>query len=555
MRQPALSNQFQTDKHRINVLNFGYTRSAYWLRLSLVNHADQPVRRMLDLGFNRLSYVTFFQPDLNEKDYTSITTGCATPFSTRPYENRVFVFPLTVPAHSAQTYFLRIQSDNPIIIPAVLWSHELFHVHERDDYFSQAWYFGLATAMVIFNLFLWIALRDVIYLLYVCSVSALAISIGTMSGFTHEFLWSNSTWWSDISGSVGFALSYFFLLLFMRQMLNTRTTMPKTDRLILMMAGINLLFPLGFALSLQTFSIIYIPVSMLNSTLILVVALYCTIKCQRSAMIFFAAYFVLLLASFMTVLWAVGIAATNDLTTNSLQIGSAIEMLLLAFALADRYNLIRQEKEAAQQEAFVVQQDLMEHLQSHERILEARVAARTDELSVLNRKLEQLSTTDALTDIANRRQFDLVFDKEWHLGISAGLPLALTLLDIDWFKKYNDHYGHQAGDEVLRQVATLFCSNINRSRDLVARYGGEEFVFIAPATDADSALKMARNICESLQSLGLPHAPSAFGVVTISVGVAVMVPQPHDSPSTLLKAADEALYRAKKCGRNQAVLA
>ena len=177
------------------------------------------------------------------------------------------------------------------------------------------------------------------------------------------------------------------------------------------------------------------------------------------------------------------------------------------------------------------------------------------ELQVLNRKLEALSTTDELTGIANRRRFDEVLAIEWSRAARSKQSLALALLDIDWFKKYNDHYGHQAGDECLRSVTRAFNYSFCRTGDLVARYGGEEFVFIAPATDGENALSMAKKICATLQALALPHEVSGFGCVTASIGVAAIVPGEADTPDMLVNAADKALYRAKELGRNRAILA
>jgi diguanylate cyclase (GGDEF)-like protein len=198
---------------------------------------------------------------------------------------------------------------------------------------------------------------------------------------------------------------------------------------------------------------------------------------------------------------------------------------------------------------------MVSRLQDNIRHLDAKVVERTAELQILNCRLEALSTTDGLTGIANRRCFDKVLTSEWSRAARVGQPLALAMIDVDWFKKYNDHYGHQAGDECLRSVAGFLASRVCRTGDLVARYGGEEFVFITPATDGDNALSMAQKICEAIQSLALPHAMSAFGCVTISIGVAAMVPEEADAPEILVKAADLALYRAKGQGRNRVVLA
>lgn len=170
-----------------------------------------------------------------------------------------------------------------------------------------------------------------------------------------------------------------------------------------------------------------------------------------------------------------------------------------------RCNLSRDDEIGVVSTAF---NGMVGRLQDNIRDLDAKVMERTDELQILNRKLEALSTTDGLTGIANRRRFDEVLASEWSRAARSGQPLALAVLDVDWFKKYNDHYGHQAGDECLRSIARVFSSCVCRTGDLVARYGGEEFAFIAPATDAVNALSMAGKVCEALQALALPHEMS-----------------------------------------------
>jgi diguanylate cyclase (GGDEF)-like protein len=230
-----------------------------------------------------------------------------------------------------------------------------------------------------------------------------------------------------------------------------------------------------------------------------------------------------------------------------------MEMLLLAFALADRYNVMRREKARVREQLLLTQQQLVQTLQTSERELEQRVAQRTEELQVLNTKLETLSLTDALTGIANRRHFDDVLTQEWARATRIGAPLALAIMDVDWFKLYNDHYGHPAGDACLRQIAQTLASTVSRSSDLVARYGGEEFVFLAPMTDPAGAQAMARKVVQAVAALALTHAYSPLGHVTLSVGVVSLQPGADGSTETLLRRADAALYQAKHQGRNQVV--
>jgi diguanylate cyclase (GGDEF)-like protein len=194
-------------------------------------------------------------------------------------------------------------------------------------------------------------------------------------------------------------------------------------------------------------------------------------------------------------------------------------------------------------------------LTHHQARLEALVAVRTEELQESNRKLAALSTTDGLTGIANRRGFDIALEAEWRRAARNGQPLALCMMDVDFFKKYNDHYGHQQGDEALRAVARLIGEHARRTSDLVARYGGEEFALLAAATTAEDALALALTLCADLQKLAMPHAQSPFGVVTISIGVASMTPGDGVEPERLLREADRAMYRAKVAGRNRALAA
>jgi diguanylate cyclase (GGDEF)-like protein len=198
---------------------------------------------------------------------------------------------------------------------------------------------------------------------------------------------------------------------------------------------------------------------------------------------------------------------------------------------------------------------MAEQLQESYATLEQKVEERTRALAESNRKLELLSATDALTGIANRRRFDEVLALEWSRASRTGQPLALAMLDIDWFKPYNDHYGHQAGDVCLQRVAHVISSSICRGADLVARYGGEEFVFITPATNAEAALSLAEKLCEEFRAIALPHDKSPYGCVTVSIGVASMIPEADQNSNALIQAADQAMYRAKASGRNMAILA
>jgi len=188
--------------------------------------------------------------------------------------------------------------------------------------------------------------------------------------------------------------------------------------------------------------------------------------------------------------------------------------------------------------------------------LEASVRERTAELEAANRQLAALSSTDALTGLANRRRFDEVWESEWQRAARVGLPLALALIDVDYFKAYNDHYGHQAGDACLRQVASILAAEARRSGELVARYGGEEFVLVLPGASAAEARTVAERVRAAVEGRAMPHDHSpAAGCVTISIGVASARVLRAEHAEALLKEADGALYLAKHQGRNRVMTA
>jgi len=189
-------------------------------------------------------------------------------------------------------------------------------------------------------------------------------------------------------------------------------------------------------------------------------------------------------------------------------------------------------------------------LYERNRELEKLVEERTHELEMSNRKLQTLSNTDGLTGIANRRSFDLQLTQEWNHALRIGMPLSLIILDVDLFKHYNDHYGHLAGDVCLKTLAKALVHAERRSGRHVARYGGEEFVLLLPGAAQQETLETAKHIQQEIWALKLPHEFTEPGIVTVSLGVATIVPSRQYEPEELVRRADLALYRAKHLGRN-----
>lgn len=189
-------------------------------------------------------------------------------------------------------------------------------------------------------------------------------------------------------------------------------------------------------------------------------------------------------------------------------------------------------------------------------VLNRQLQEQKRQLETVNRALQYLATYDSLTEVRNRRFFNDYLDTEWRRLAREEAPLSLIMCDIDYFKLYNDTYGHQAGDECLRQVAQVLQCSVKRSADLVARYGGEEFAVVLPNTDIEGAACVAETIAQQVRGLQIPHAQSAVSdYVTLSLGVACCIPAPMSQPATLIAIADESLYRAKAAGRDRVSVA
>lgn len=174
------------------------------------------------------------------------------------------------------------------------------------------------------------------------------------------------------------------------------------------------------------------------------------------------------------------------------------------------------------------------------------------ELKTMSEKLERVSQVDSLTELYNKRYFNEACIREWRNATRLNCSLALIMIDIDFFKKYNDTYGHLQGDECLKTVATEIQSSVRRPRDIVARFGGEEFVVVLPDTNIEGATLIAQNVLANVEKLAIEHVGSALSgkVVTVSIGVAAAFPGEVDTMEILLKQVDHALYASKNEGRN-----
>jgi len=237
-----------------------------------------------------------------------------------------------------------------------------------------------------------------------------------------------------------------------------------------------------------------------------------------------------------------------DYCVSQSQAGVDHEADYRALSASGEYVWIRDVVHVVRDEAGVVQAligfmfDISERKKTEERLLG------------LQKQLEDFSFRDGLTGVANRRKFDAVLDEEWDAARRHTQPLSLILVDIDFFKQYNDHYGHVHGDECLKRVGAALGSVASRPRDLLARYGGEEFVLVLPATDDAAARRVSERCRQALFKEQIAHAASPVGqLLTVSLGVGTIIPSASDNLIQFIDAVDRRLYRAKQGGRDRSV--
>lgn len=304
-----MTERFRYERVESSSFALGFTRSAYWFRLDVGNSSDQSVTRLLVVDNPRISLVDAYVPD-GQGGYRAWFTGADRPQGGKAYDNRNFVFPLHLAAHSQQEVYLRVESSIGLLVPLQLWSVQAFHAYEREDYMARAGYMGIAIAMILFNLMLFIALRERIYLLYVtfvlCAVCALTIKNGMAPDWTLFGLPLNS----NVVYYSGASLALSGMLLFMRSMLQTTRLLPRVDRGLLALVVLYLVSPLIYAVALPQVSRVAIFVYLLTAFVMMGVGLACALKRQRSAYFFLAAFGLLILGGATTTLRALGILPT-----------------------------------------------------------------------------------------------------------------------------------------------------------------------------------------------------------------------------------------------------
>ncbi|WP_233356566.1 diguanylate cyclase [Pseudomonas mangrovi] len=521
---------------RASKLNFGYVDGAIWLRLTLQSVQSQTGDWRLEFSYPSLDRITLF--DVGSDGVRLGQAGDMLPFQQRSVANRAPVFDIRLQPGERRTLYVRASSEGAMTLDGTLYARNQHERHSVDGYLVHAMYSGTLIALGCYNLLLFFALRERPFLYYALFVSAFFVGILGLNGLGAQFLWSGGNWWTNRALPFGINAAAAIGLLFARSFLDTAKWMPRGDRWLrlatILLSGCalaTLLLPVQQALQLMSIS------GLCMCVCTLITGFVCVRKGAPGAALFLLAWLTLLLGASLLALRNFALIPSNAFTMHAMQIGSALEMILLSLALAARFNELKRQKEQV--------------LQSHERQLEHRVAERTEALEEANRQLSSMAMQDALTQLANRTSLQRQLDQAIQRAKRRNETLAVMLIDLDGFKPINDLHGHELGDQVLIEIARRL-RDCARDSDLPARLGGDEFVLICEAIhSAEHALEVAERILTGL------HAPILLGELCLQVGasIGIVLSRGEESGTTLIRQADAAMYAAKAAGRNRVMLA
>lgn len=538
---------------RDDALVFGFSRSTWWVHFRVRNAAQRRVFSTLDLGNPRQDYVTWHIVRNGIVTFTSNESGDRVPLSNRALPLRALITPLVLKPGETVDVYVRLRSEDGLFeaMPLRLSGTSEFVQSSGREELLFTLYAGGLIFLGLYNLLLFFSTREQVFGIYVAYLSMVALWSFTFPGYAFQMLWPDRPTLNHhiltISSAWGVATFGWFAIVYLK----LRERVPRwLYRLHLGLIGYNALVFIpgvvgGFAIGAAFGNI----GAFAMSAVTMPTAIYLALRGAREAKFFVIAFALICTGVFMYILQMVGVVPTNWFTTWSLQIGSALEALLLALGLADSLNVLKVAKFAAERRALEAQQALNLRL-------EQEVSERTRALEVANRRLHELTITDELTGAFNRRHFNTICAAT----IANRKPdeaLAFCMFDIDHFKAYNDRYGHQAGDAALRAVSHAVQNELRRSGDILFRLGGEEFGVAFDAASPQAAIEFAERLRKSIRAVALPHLGSTAGIVTASFGIgwwshSVM----HSLTSEQIYAvADDALYAAKEQGRDRVDIA
>jgi len=511
----------------------GYTSDTLWTRTVIRNSSTEPATWLLRYETAYLDLVTVYIQ--RASGIERLQSGTYVPVQERALPYRQPVFPINFAAGETLTIFSKIENHASMAINTSLEPESVFLHSDNKQMFWLTAYFGMLLALGLYNLLLFVGLKERVFLLYSLFVFSFTIGIVTFNGIGVSLFWHPLDIHENRVMAFGFILSATFGALFTRDFLETKKFSPRWHRALTFYLAWCVIAILSVFLLPVLPALIIMDITALGAAVLL---LSCGITCLRmrvpGAQLFVLAWLLLLTGAGSMALRNFGVLPSNFFTQYGIQIGSAFEMLILSFALAARFNKLKKQKEHAQTR-------MVETLRSQSRMLEEKVAQRTHELEVM-------ATTDTLTGLLNRNGMHQQLRAAIKRCQRNNKPLTLLMLDLDNFKPVNDLHGHDAGDFVLQTTARRI-QNAVRGNDSCARFGGDEFIVIAESVNsAEDISQLTSRLKKSISNpITLPNQER----IQIGASIGVCTNHKVDNVDSLLKDADEAMYNVKKQQRGE----
>jgi len=478
--------------------NVGFSPSAWWVRLTLRNEGAEPRLVYLRQDYPLIDSLDLYEP-LPDFTWRQHATGDRRPFGSRDVAHRDFLFPLTVPAGTERTFYLRYASQGPLDINLSLLDPSALTAAVSREQIAYGIYFGCVLMLLVWSGLVFVAVRDRAFLAYFAYVATFGVYMAVNTGFAFQYFWPDSPDWANGCLIVLLSLAMITALEFSTTILRARDYAPRLERVArgLQIVGLIAIASIPFL----SYAVLIRPVTfmILASVLFMIMlGIVSLMAGSRPARFYVIAWGAFLAGSIIFLFKNFGLVPHTFMSQHSWQVGALLEMILLSMTLSHRMN-----------------------------------------------ELKTQSRTDPLTLLGNRRLFDDRLPVEFALARAGGRPLSLLIIDIDKFKAYNDRHGHALGDEAIKLVGAALRRHARKPM-FACRYGGDEFCLILPGTGPEAAASIAERLRASVDA-----ARGDKAGITISVGFAALTADEFASHEALFEGADAALYSAKEAGRNR----
>lgn len=532
--------------HKANAdISFGIDDANYWFYFEIKNNTE-PTRWLMQIALPLLDYIDIYLLR-SDQPIESYQLGDHQPFRERHIIHRDFLVDFLPRSNETIQVYMRVKTAGSFQLPLSIWPQKDFRKSEQAAMLIQGSYFGAMFIMSAFVFMIYLLLKERSYLYYMLFVSFMGLLQAVMLGYGFQYVWPNSLWMQHLSVIPLLNLTLGFILLFWTDFLRLKKTWLSAHKLFLLLfsGGVTLSF-LSFVLpyyaSLLKITIFY---SMLGMATAVVVAAKLSFSGNRSARLFLTAWNVSLLGGIIYALNKTGLIPYSIFSAYAMQIGSIIAVTLLSLAITDKINVERIEKLKAQAKALDIQKN-------YHKKLNLSVIERSEQLKAANLKLKEITETDALTGLKNRRHFNSYYRNKLYECLDSKQELSIAIIDIDHFKDINDSYGHSCGDDCIQHVANCLINSIEDEHIVVSRYGGEEFALTMPNKSLNEAVDICELIRKNTENLNIRMNEQKIQL-TVSIGVACTGENRINDSVELINYADEALYSAKENGRNQVV--